>query len=104
MALSKCFANIQPPMNRNQWGLCMDHRSSAELRKSRSRPVRQKGEHPFPSESSDAYAEKKLHLHSRWRPTFQVGSSRLNRASPRSLARTVSFTDLRSIHPRRIAD
>src|SRR5580698_1160997 len=104
MALSKCFANIQLSMNCNEWASCMDQRRSAELRESFSRPVRQKGDHPFPGGSSDAYAEKKSHLHSGSRPTFQVCSSRLNRVSPRLLARDISFTDLRSIQPRRIAD
>jgi hypothetical protein len=63
MALPQYFANIYLPMICNEWGSCMSHRSSAEFRKSPSRRVRQKGEHPRPSESSDAYAEKKLRVY-----------------------------------------
>jgi hypothetical protein len=103
MALFKCFANIQP-MIHNERGSCIGHRSSAELRKSISRPVWQKGEHSFSGESRDAYAEKKLRSYSDGRPAFQVRTLRFNRVSPRSLGRDVSFTDLRSIQPWRIAD
>jgi hypothetical protein len=66
--------------------------------------VRQKGKHPLPEASSDAYAEKKLSEHSHRRPTLKVCTVNLNRRSSRLLGRDVSFTDLRSIQHWRIAD
>jgi len=66
--------------------------------------VRQKGKHPFPRASSDAYAEKKLSEHSHRRPTFQVCTFKLDRRLPRLLGRDVSFAGLRSIQHWRIAD
>jgi hypothetical protein len=51
-------------MNDYERGSCIAYRSSAELRKSISRHVRQKGERPFPSESRDAYTEKITHIFS----------------------------------------
>src|SRR5258708_10094151 len=67
-------------------------------------PVRQRGKHPLPKASSDAYAEKKLSEHSHRRPAFQVWTFKLNRRSPRLLGRDVSFTGLPSIQHLRIAD
>jgi len=58
--------------------------------------VRQKGKHPFPTASSDAYTEKKLSGHSH-PPAPEVCTFKLNRRSPRLLARDVSFTGLRFI-------
>jgi hypothetical protein len=46
-------------MNRNERASCMDNRTSAEFRKSPSRPVRHKREHLFISEPNGAYSEKK---------------------------------------------
>jgi hypothetical protein len=54
--------------------------------------VRQKGKHPLPKASSDAYAEKKSRKHSHRRPTFKVYTVKLNRRSSRLLRRDVSFT------------
>ena len=45
--------------------------------------VRQKGKHPFPKASSDAYAEKRIRDHShRWH-TFQGSTFQLNHGSVR---------------------
>ncbi len=64
----------------------------ALLRKFHSRPVGQEGEHPFPSWSSDVYTKKIYTYILTVGPTSQGRTSRLNRVSPRSLARDVSST------------
>jgi hypothetical protein len=101
----KRFVNIWPSMNHNETGFLQ---GTIEGRRNSAIPVRalvrEKGKHPFPAASSDAYAEKKLSQHSHRRPTFQVCTSKLNRRSPSLLGRDVSFTDLRSIQHWRIAD
>src|ERR1035438_8210228 len=77
-------------MNHNETGFLQ---RAIEGRRSFAIPlralVRQKGKHPFPTASSDAYAEKKLSDHSHRRPTFQVCTFKLNRRSPRLLGRDV---------------
>jgi hypothetical protein len=66
--------------------------------------VRQKGKHPFPKASSDAYAEQKIHgLSYRWH-TFQACNFQLNRGSAGSLGREILFTGMLSIQHWRIAD
>jgi hypothetical protein len=74
---------IWPSMNHNETGFLQ---GTIEGRRSSAIPVcalvREKGKHPFPAASSDAYAEKKLSQHSHRRPTLQVCTSKLNRRSP----------------------
>jgi hypothetical protein len=66
--------------------------------------VRQKGKHPVPKASGDAYAEQKIHGHShRWH-TFQACTFQINHGLAGSLRGDVLFTGLRSIQHRRIAD
>ena len=91
-------------MNHNEPGLLQ---WTMEARRSPEIPVRafvrQKGKHPFPKASSDAYAEKKI------RYILTVGihfrqhfpNSMTDQLAP---GRDVSLTGLRSIQHRRIAD
>jgi hypothetical protein len=92
-------------MNHNEPGFLQ---ATIEGRRSSEIPVRalvrQKGKHPFPKASSDAYAEQKIHGSShRWH-TFQACTFQINRGLAGSLGRDVLFTGFRSIRHWRIAD
>src|SRR5580658_7408531 len=101
----KRFANMQPSMNHNETGFPQE---TIEGRWSSASPIRvtsrQKGRHPLPKASSDAYVKRKLSEHSHRRPTFQVCTFKLNRRSPHLLGSDVSFTGLRTIQDWRIPD
>ena len=95
---------IYQPMNLSERSLL---RVVQELHKSASPHGGERDNVRSPADRATLVVRKKIRVRSH-SPTFHVCTAictlRLNHVSPRSLARYVSFTNLRSIRPWRIAD